>query len=80
MNNLTEYFFGPLSKDYCIYFYFLTVYFFITTVMFVISSLYFGITKKKGLSFYVTSLLTTFGIGLIYFQNRLLHSMCVGKM
>lgn len=72
--------FGVISTEYCVYFYFLEVYFFISLVLFAISSLYTGLSKRKGFSFYFGKIILGLVIFFMYFQNRLLYSMCSGKM
>jgi hypothetical protein len=79
MSDITETLFGPISKEYCIWFYFLSVIGFIGLLFVLISSLFVGISKKKGLDFYLHALALVAHSGVIYFQNRLLYSMCVAK-
>jgi hypothetical protein len=79
MSDLADYFFGPLSKEYCIYFYFLSIIGFISLALVLVSSLLVGITKKKGGDFYMQSFAIAVGYAIFYFQNRLLYSMCAGK-
>jgi hypothetical protein len=45
-----------------------------------VSSLLVGITKRKGVDFYMQTISIALGYAIFYFQNRLLHSMCVGTM
>ena len=72
--------FGPLSKDYCIWFYFLSVLAFVGGLFFAIPAIYKGINAKKDASYYL-AVLAIVGMYLVsYFQNRLLYSMCSGSM
>jgi len=71
--------FGPLSKQYCLYFYILSVLSFVFLI-FVLISLVIGIAKRKGLEFYTIMILGAGSYTMYYFQNRLLHSMCVGSI
>jgi hypothetical protein len=73
-------FFGPLNKQYCIYFYFLSLFGFMLLVVFLFSSLLVGLNKRKGLDYYMQVVGISLGYGMLYFQNRLLHSMCLGNM
>jgi len=68
--------YGPLNKDYCIWFYFLSIFGFIMLVMTLTASLYVGIVGKKGPEFYVAMLVFSLNYAIMYFQNRLLWSMC----
>jgi len=80
MPNVVDNLFGPLSKDYCIYFYVLSILGFVLLVLFLVPAIFMGITKKKGLDYYLTIFGVAFGYAIFYFQNRLLHSMCMGTM
>jgi len=71
--------FGPLAKDYCLYFYILSIVGFILLAAFLISAIIYGISKRKGLEYYLNILALSVGYGIFYFQNRLLHSMCVAS-
>ena len=79
MDTFLESFFGPLSKDYCLYFYILSVVGFILLTMMLATTLMVGITKRKGIDFYLQSVSVAIAYGIFYFQNRLLYSMCVGN-
>ena len=68
--------FGPLSKQYCFYFYILSLFGIVSLVFLVLSSLVIGITKKKGLVFYTQMIFVAVMYGMIYLQNRILFNMC----
>ena len=72
--------FGPLDRKYCDYFYILSILGFVLLVVLLISSLLVGITKRKGVDFYMQSISIALGYAIFYFQNRLLYSMCAGTM
>jgi hypothetical protein len=74
-----DYIYGPLSKNYCIYFYLLSVVGFVLLCFAVLSAILVGFTKQKSSGFYVQMLMICIGYGIFYFQNRLLYSMCVGS-
>jgi hypothetical protein len=76
MNNL----FGPLGREYCIWFYFLSVLSFVSLVLFMIPAVWRGLSAKKNAWYYLGVLAVTFMYGITYFQNRLLFSMCSGSM
>jgi hypothetical protein len=42
--------------------------------------LYIGIFKRKDGAFYLQMVMTALLYGIMYFQNRLLHSMCVNSL
>ena len=72
-------YFGPLPREYCVYFYVLSIAFGITFVMSAISIAYFMITniKKVNTMFVVNSIFILLNSFLAYIANRLLHTMCV---
>jgi len=78
MASLVDNLFGPLPKDYCIWFYFLSILGFIWLFFFVISAVYLGIIKRKSGDYWMSTFAIALGYAIFYFQNRLLHSMCVG--
>jgi hypothetical protein len=75
---MTNYF-GPLSKEYCLYFYILSILSFIFFVVGLFSFVVIIIKKYKSLesTFYMNNIFTLFNILIIYFVNRLLHTMCI---
>jgi hypothetical protein len=72
-------YFGPLSREYCVYFYILTILSAITFVMSATTIVYYMIThiKKIDAMFIFNSFYVLFSSFLAYFVNRLLHTMCV---
>ena len=66
--------FSPLSKEYCLYFYYLSVISFV----FLFVALYHGIVLiVKGKANFIQTILSLLAPFLLYFNNRLLYSMCV---
>lgn len=74
-----NYYFGPLPREFCLYFYILSIIFGILFVLSLISIVFFMITnyKKVNVMFVINSLLVLFNIFLAYLANRLLNTMCV---
>ena len=72
-------YFGPLPREYCVYFYALSIVFGVMFVMSVLSIAYFMIThiKKVNTMFVVNSIFILLNSFLAYLANRLLHTMCV---
>jgi hypothetical protein len=66
--------FSPMGREYCVYFLWLTV---IAFVFFAIAVFDVVITISKGKGNIFRSLLSLIFPFLIYFNNRLLYSMCV---
>ena len=79
MNGLIEVddIFSPLSKEYCEYFYILSVIGFGFFWFFLIGGIVYGIKKNLGASYYFQVCFLCANYIVLYFQNRLLHSMCI---
>ena len=79
MDNFMNTYFGPLSEEYCVYFYALSIFFGITFVLSVISVITYMFTNYNKINMSVVThtfflLLNSF---LAYLVNRLLHTMCM---
>ena len=66
--------FSPLSKEYCVYFYALTVFSFALLALSTGSAIYYLVEGKLNI---FSGLMSLLGPALLYFNNRLLYSMCV---
>lgn len=69
-------FFSPLGKEYCNYFYFLSVFFFILGIIQVVLFLMKAMQKGSAKDLPQLFIYLIYPL-LAYFQNRLLFSMCV---
>ena len=78
MSDLMTRFFGPLDKQACFYFYFLTIFFFALMVFIFVSDLYLIATQfnKLNLRHFFNSFMMIINLFIIYFVNRLLYTMC----
>lgn len=72
--------FSPLDKNYCLYFYYLSVFFFclFVSLIFLLIFTYFdskvkSLTMEKVLWILINPL-------LLYFINRLYYSMCINSL
>ena len=74
MGGFIDNLFSPLGKEYCVYFYWLSVIAFIFLLLALYNSLMALLKGKFRVFNFVMSLI---GPGLIYFNNRLLYSMCL---
>lgn len=72
--------FGPLSRKYCVWFYWLSVIGMVLLVLMIIGTLVMGLNKGKGASFYYHAIWPAIIYGIFYFQNRLLYTMCTGSI
>lgn len=72
-----EQLFTPLGKEYCIYFYYLSIFVFVFFCVALVSGLYIGIRSNEGHKYYFKLFIMCFTYLIMYFQDRLLYSMCV---
>jgi hypothetical protein len=85
MNLDFDYLFSPLSKEYCTYFYILSMFFYVLLVIFILLSLGYLIKNFNNLKD-IKFVLLIYGIQVIvslflsYFVNRLLYSICVNSL
>lgn len=80
MNDFVENVFGPLDARFCDWFFILSVLGFIMLVLLLVSALFIGLSKRKGLDFFLQIFSICIGYAIFYFQNRLLHGMCVASL
>ena len=71
-------FFGPLDKQACFYFVFLSVVFFIILVLVTCSELLFIVRNYKNfnLKLLINGIFILFYFFIIYFVNRLMFTIC----
>tara|TARA_B100001287_G_C22684906_1_gene532738 strand:- start:569 stop:820 length:252 start_codon:yes stop_codon:yes gene_type:complete len=76
--------FSPLSKDYCLWFYYLQIIGFIFLVIILLTSLFVIVgndTKKKEKGKLLGGLfIMIMTYGIFYFQNRLFYSVCTKSL
>lgn len=79
MDNFMHTYFGPLGKEYCVYFYILSIISGITFAISVISVMWYAVMhmNKINTMFVVNAALVIFNTFLAYIANRLLHTMCI---
>ena len=79
---MMEDFFGPLTKEYCTYFYYFSVAGFIVMIMFIIFTLMVLVRFHKKLNTPLMMNLLSMIINsfLLYFSNRLLYTMCMKSL
>ena len=78
MSDFMNTYFGPLTKDSCIYFLFLSVFFFFVLVFTIIGEIFFLVRRTNQISFtrVVSGIILLFNAFIAYFSNRLLYTMC----
>ena len=82
MDNFMNEYFGPLGKEYCTYFYVLSIIFGVTFVLSAISIASFIVLhhKKVDAMFIVNSFFILFNSFLAYLVNRIMNTMCVKSL
>jgi hypothetical protein len=82
MNDFMNNYFGPLGKEYCIYFYAMSIFFFILLLLAIIGVVVAMISTPKQVNFmfFVNAIMLLFNTILAYLINRLLHTMCVNSI
>jgi ABC-type multidrug transport system permease subunit len=82
MSEFMTTYFGPLSREYCAYFYFMSILFFLFFILSIIGvlSAIFMKGKKVDFMFIVNSFMLILNTLLAYFVNRLLNTMCNGSV
>jgi hypothetical protein len=68
--------FGSIGREYCLYFYILSVIAIVLAALIFIPAIYVGITEKKGFQYFLLSLAGIIVYLMAYLQNRLLYNMC----
>ena len=78
MSDFMTTYFGPLDKQSCIYFLFLSMIFFAVLIFTMIGEALYVIKHFKELNFRVVTsgVLLLFNSFIAYFVNRLLYTMC----
>ena len=78
-NSFMNKYFGPLPRDYCIYFYIMSIMFGILLALSAVSMAIYIVThlNKLRMPFVINGMLILFNLFLGYIANRLLHTMCV---
>ncbi len=76
MSDFMNTLFGPISGEYCLYFYFFSIISFFFLVIAIISGVVRGLQGSKGMYFYISVLGTSIAYFISYFVNRLMYSVC----
>ena len=78
MSDFMTTYFGPLDKQACVYFLFLTMLFFALLIFTIIGEIMYVIRRYKEIDFrvFTSGVLLLFNSFLAYFVNRLLYTMC----
>jgi hypothetical protein len=82
MSNFVNTYFGPLGKDWCVYFLILSMFFLFIFVTGAISAVLLGLKNYKNLDFMmILHSVALLGNSLLaYYVNRLLYTMCLSSI
>jgi hypothetical protein len=80
MSDFMNTLFGPLSGEYCLYFYYLSILSFFLLAMAIVTGVITGLQKDKGMYFYMSILGASVAYLISYFVNRLMYSVCSKAM
>jgi len=74
-------YFGPLGKEWCLYFYVLSIFFFVAYILAIIGVIGGFVMKRKKIDalFVANGMALIFNTLLAYFVNRLLNTMCINS-
>ena len=76
MSDFMNTLFGPVSGEYCLYFYYLSILSFFLLAMTIVTGVVSGLQKGKGMYFYLSILGSSATFFISYFVNRLMYSVC----
>jgi hypothetical protein len=81
MDGFMNSYFGPLGRDYCLYFLFMSIFFFVMIILGIIGIIGALVSKGKKIDmlFLVHSIMLLLNAVLAYFVNRLLNTMCMNS-
>jgi len=82
MDSFMSNYFGPLGKEYCLYFYLMSIMFFVIMIFAVFGLIFTLIKKRKEVNtmFIINGVMLLTNSILAYFVNRLLHTMCINSV
>jgi len=81
MGDLMDTLFSPLGKEWCLYYFFILVFVFLAYLFVILAALIHLFNLKKiTFSSVFMSLIPIVTYAILYFQSRLIYSMCVGSL
>ena len=82
MSDFMSNYFGPLGKEYCLYFYLMSIVFFVIMMMGLFGVIVTVVKNPKqvNMMFFVNAAMLLMNSVLAYFVNRLLHTMCANSI
>ena len=74
--SIVDVFFGPLGKNYCNLFLWFSLFALIMVILIIITGIFLGLKKKENMAYYFHILMLTLVYIVMYYQNRILYTMC----
>ena len=78
--NMMDMLFGPLTREFCLYYYGFSVFFYVLFVIVTLFAFYSLFSKKFSFGLLLSLFMGCFTYFLAYFVSRLSYSMCVGSL
>ena len=79
MKDINEFLFGPLSKNWCLYFYFLSIIWYIVFLLSILFLIRYLMGKNVKTEVAFGSLMYAFTVFVMYIEKRILHGMCINS-
>ena len=80
MPSLDDTLFGPLPKQYCELFYYMSVFSFVFLMLLIIATIILSLSKRQSGAFYMQTVAIAIVYVIAYLQTRLLHTMCMNSL
>ena len=80
MPSLNDMLFGPLPKQYCELFYYLSVASFVFLILLIIAVIGLSLSKRQSGAFYMQTLAIAITYIIYGIATRLLHTMCLNSL
>lgn len=75
--DLNNYLFGPLSQDWCMYFYLFSVFWYVLFIITLISIVFVLFSKKIDNKLLFPLVIYGISVFVNYLEKRILHGMCM---
>lgn len=75
--SLDDYLFGPVTSQYCLWFYAISLFSFVSLILVIIGFFVSMLSKKVHFAIPLSFFISVFSWFFMYFQNRLLYNMCL---
>jgi len=77
--DINDFLFGPLSKNWCLYFYFLSILWYIVFLVSLFGLIRYIFGKNVRRDVVVGLVVYSLTVLIMYFEKRILHGMCINS-